>query len=236
MGATPKYEWFINQIKNNRVLYLNKKKSIAWSSAIRGQFPVGSKLRNTLDSFMLSKNMANIKTELDLEAEQAKWPTMYQLGAAVKNQMSEIRKKYEGTDQWMKAPNGTDTKLTEEQWLTVRTPAFKEWFGNWENDPENSSKVVDENGEPLVVYHGTNRSLLSSKFSEFNGNGKAIWHTENKEYAKNYSKKDKKISWVFKSDGISTEIRIYRIMIVQLFVRIPVSSNATALFVILNKQ
>ena len=38
----------------------------------------------------------------------------------------------------------------------VRTPAFKKWFGDWENDPENSSKVVDENGEPLVVYHGTN--------------------------------------------------------------------------------
>jgi len=78
-----------------------------------------------------------------------------QLGAAVENQKADVRKKYEGTDQWMKAPNGTDTKLTEEQWLTVRTPAFKEWFGDWENDPENASKIVDENGEPMVVYHGT---------------------------------------------------------------------------------
>ena len=43
----------------------------------------------------------------------------------------------------------------EEQWTTVRTKRFKEWFGDWENDPENASKVVDENGEPLVVYHGT---------------------------------------------------------------------------------
>ena len=58
--------------------------------------------------------------------------------------MSEIRKKYEGTDQWMKAPNGQDTNLTEDQWLAVRTPAFKEWFGDWENDPDNASKVVDE--------------------------------------------------------------------------------------------
>ena len=67
-----------------------------------------------------------------------------QLGAAVKNQMAEIRKQYEGTDQWMKAPNGKDTNLTEDQWLAVRTPAFKEWFGDWENDPDNASKVVDE--------------------------------------------------------------------------------------------
>ena len=32
----------------------------------------------------------------------------------------------------MKAPNGVQTNLTEEQWLTVRTPAFKAWFGDWE--------------------------------------------------------------------------------------------------------
>ena len=57
---------------------------------------------------------------------------------------------------WMKAPNGKPTRLTEEQWLQVRTPNFKAWFGDWENDPENASKVLDENGEPLVVYHGTN--------------------------------------------------------------------------------
>ena len=39
--------------------------------------------------------------------------------------------------------------------MTVRTRAFKEWFGDWENDAKNASKVVDGNGEPLVVYHGT---------------------------------------------------------------------------------
>lgn len=62
---------------------------------------------------------------------------------------------YYGTDKWMKAPNGKPTNLTERQWVQVRTPAFKEWFGDWENDPENASKVVDENGEPMVVYHGS---------------------------------------------------------------------------------
>lgn len=33
---------------------------------------------------------------------------------------------------WMKAPNGNETKLTERQWVQVRTPAFKKWFGDWE--------------------------------------------------------------------------------------------------------
>ena len=53
------------------------------------------------------------------------------------------------------APNGKPSNLTEKQYVQVRTKAFKEWFGDWENDPKNASKVVDENGEPLVVYHGT---------------------------------------------------------------------------------
>ncbi|MBQ7263586.1 MAG: hypothetical protein IJR14_07675 [Synergistaceae bacterium] len=39
----------------------------------------------------------------------------------------------------------------------TRTPAFKKFFGDWENDPANASKVVDANGEPLVVAHGTGR-------------------------------------------------------------------------------
>jgi len=53
------------------------------------------------------------------------------------------------------APNGEQSNLTVEQYELVRTPEFKAWFGDWENDPKNSSKVIDENGEPLVVYHGT---------------------------------------------------------------------------------
>lgn len=51
----------------------------------------------------------------------------------------------------MPAPNGKKSNLNERQWAQVRTKAFKNWFGDWENDPENSSKVVDENGEPQVV-------------------------------------------------------------------------------------
>ena len=46
----------------------------------------------------------------------------------------------------------------------MRTPAFKKWFGDWETDPANASKVVDENGEPMVVYHGSNYN-----FNEFKG-------------------------------------------------------------------
>lgn len=40
----------------------------------------------------------------------------------------------------------------------TNTPAFKAWFGD--------SKVVDENGEPLVVYHGTQKSGFTT-FDEY---------------------------------------------------------------------
>jgi predicted ABC-type ATPase len=52
------------------------------------------------------------------------------------------------------APNGKPSNLNEEQYKLVRTKDFKNWFGDWEKDPKNSSQVVDENGEPLVVYRG----------------------------------------------------------------------------------
>ena len=60
------------------------------------------------------------------------------------------------------APNGNQSNLSDVQYDAVRTPTFKKWFGDWENDPKNASKVVDENGEPLVVYHGS-----ASNFDEF---------------------------------------------------------------------
>lgn len=51
------------------------------------------------------------------------------------------------------------------RYLQTRTNEFKAWFGDWENFPEQSSKIVDENGEPLIVYHGTNKDF--NKFSTY---------------------------------------------------------------------
>src|SRR5574344_1464565 len=94
---------------------------------------------------------------------------------------------------FMKAPNGNKTNLNEQQWLQVRTKAFKEWFGDWENDPANASKVVDENGEPLVVYHTTNDKLANT-FEQFNtfktnteGNESAIYTTNSLDMSSSYS-------------------------------------------------
>jgi hypothetical protein len=77
------------------------------------------------------------------------------------------------------APNGKPSNLNPVQYQQVRTPEFKSWFGD--------SKVVDENGEPLVVYHATN-----ADFTEFDTNlgsgvaGKGTYVTSIKPSNDNY--------------------------------------------------
>lgn len=71
------------------------------------------------------------------------------------------RSKAEGS--YMKAPNGQATNLNEKQWAQVRTRAFRDWFGDWENCPDEASKVRDANGEPLVVYHGSRENFYEFK-------------------------------------------------------------------------
>jgi hypothetical protein len=88
----------------------------------------------------------------------------------VKDEIASIKEKAIADGTFMKAPNGEPTRLNEDQWLTVRTQNFINWFGDWINDPANSSKVIDENGEPLVVYHGSPYGNIE----EFNRKGHSV--------------------------------------------------------------
>ena len=65
------------------------------------------------------------------------------------------------------------------QWLQVRTKSFKDWFGDWENNSAEASKVVDENGEPLVVYHGTddNWNMFDPELNIRQKYGKGLYTT-----------------------------------------------------------
>lgn len=72
------------------------------------------------------------------------------------HQFAETAQQYGGEEAYAAAKADGETNLTYRQWVQVRTPAFKEWFGDWENNPSEASKVIDpQTGEPLVVYHGT---------------------------------------------------------------------------------
>ena len=70
-----------------------------------------------------------------------------------------------------KAPNGSESILFkslvdhygDRQKAVIAkantySKAFKNWFGDWTSeDATNVSKVVDENGEPRIVFHGSNQ-------------------------------------------------------------------------------
>lgn len=180
-------KWFADSFENKKgqPLYLNNKKITNWYSANRRQLPYG----NYQSSDFFDNSIYN---ENDLVKKKLLYPELYQSENSANSfnaQKQAIKDKYQNTDQYMKAPNGKQTNLTEDQWLTVRTKSFKNWFGDWENDPTSSSKVVDENGEPLVVYHGSNANFTEfRKYTSDDTNEGEIWFASNPKIADDYAR------------------------------------------------
>lgn len=116
---------------------------------IKNKTKLDPRIEGVFDS-LLDKNSPLAKSVRASEKNGQGAKTLFQ-ESENDSQYDEIKTKYKGTDQWMKAPNGKPTNLSERQWLQVRTPSFLKWFGDWINDSENASKILDENGEPKVV-------------------------------------------------------------------------------------
>lgn len=144
-------------IRLNNALSDNELRYILWRSYDNLQNPTRDVINTVRD----------ITKQRDLNV--GNYAVQNSSGKVAENNNDEINRiveeaKANGT--YMKAPNGSDTNLNERQWAQVRTKAFKDWFGDWENDPENASKVVDENGEPKVVYHGSRSKSRINVFEE----------------------------------------------------------------------
>jgi hypothetical protein len=73
---------------------------------------------------------------------------------SIQKEEDNVKLKYSESGKLL-APNGKPSNLPEYLARYTRTSVFKDWFGDWENDPKNSSKAVDQNGEPALVYHGS---------------------------------------------------------------------------------
>ena len=72
---------------------------------------------------------------------------------ATEAERAEIERSAKAKGTWLKAPNGQDTKLTPKQWVTVRTAAFKKWFGDWEKRAR-IQKLIDAPSISLSEYAG----------------------------------------------------------------------------------
>ncbi|HHT7859298.1 LPD3 domain-containing protein [Pasteurella multocida] len=115
--------------------------------------------------------------DLKLSRSQQEMPSFY-----------ETEKALGGYEAYQQAVKGGKTELSYRQWVQVRTPEFKAWFGDWENDPKNASKVVNpKTGEPLLVYHGSS----NYGFNTFKDEGvRGIYFTDNQDIAKSYFDKN----------------------------------------------
>lgn len=92
--------------------------------------------------------------------------TAHQLNqSAIENELQLAKEKYWNTDEWMKAPDGTPTKLTERQWLIAHSDTFREWFGDWET-VEKVTKLYY--GNPIVMTEGGLKEKLE-KVARDNG-------------------------------------------------------------------
>lgn len=115
--------------------------------------------------------------DLKLSRSQQEIPSFY-----------ETENRLGGQEAYQQAIKDGKTELSYHQWVQVRTPEFKAWFGDWENDPENASKVVNpKTGEPLLVYHGSS----NYEFNTFKDEGvRGIYFTDNQDIAKSYFDKN----------------------------------------------
>jgi len=90
---------------------------------------------------------------------------------------------------------GYSVEEAERLTAQVYSDSFFQFFGDWINDTENSSKVIDSNGQPLIMWHNTDTDFTEYSFQEkgkntsFGGSvGKGIY-TTTKERAEGYGGK-----------------------------------------------
>ena len=71
---------------------------------------------------------------------------------------------------------------------------FKRWFGDWESKKNTASKVVNKDGTPKIVYHGTSRggfTVFDTYGSNYGLFGTGSYFTEDAEIAEQYTNKGK---------------------------------------------
>ncbi len=85
--------------------------------------------------------------------------------------MKEVRAQYTNADKtmrldYMRAPNGNATNLTEAQWLQFRTPEFKEKYGDWETLAR-INEVSKMPAKEITPHEPLNKEQIKEVFRSF---------------------------------------------------------------------
>ena len=128
------------QVRQGKIAGMINRMVMAVRSFLRDMLGVSIKI-NSQDILSLAERMVNEVEKQNSAFDAMNAMPQFSEPSTPDKQTNEVRKKYKGTDEWLKTPNGNDTNLTEQQWLQVRTPAFKERFGDWEMAANNKTIV-----------------------------------------------------------------------------------------------
>ncbi len=134
---------------------------------IRQSVPLDERISNGFESLYrtnpdLARTMAAPR-QGTAQAERSGLDTLFQNDDS---SMSQVRLEHTDTETRLRAnpnnfdsdgnhlaPNGKPSNLTYEQWVQVRTPAFKKWFGDWEKDAKIrrclESEAIDTHEIPI---------------------------------------------------------------------------------------
>jgi hypothetical protein len=119
------------------------------------------------------------------EKELDFFPIKERLQSAYSLKWGDINAEYKPSEDLL-ASNGLPTKLTDEEWVNVRTDYFSSFFGDWRlaneiGDFSGVSKVIDpETKEPMPVYHGTN--VLFTEWKTYKTNN-AHYFAKNRDFS-----------------------------------------------------
>ena len=102
----------------------------------------------------------------------------------IEDELSKIKEKLQNTDRWMKAPDGSHTKLTERQWLISHSDSFKRWFRGWDtvkryNDLFNTKpeSITQESFHSVINWvNGSAKSEIQPTTESVRKNIKTIFH------------------------------------------------------------
>ena len=136
---------------------------------------------NGLDDIFTTLSDYGLENEIqDLEALRT-----YIIAAANRYEVLEGKAEKEGVtvSEYAEGKRGDRVKYSKrkQQATKTKTPAFKRWFGK--------SKVVDDNGDPLVVYHGSPdaRGIWKEGFIPSRMRGEVYFAAESRRVAETYA-------------------------------------------------
>lgn len=104
----------------------------------------------------------------------------------------------------------------------TETQQFKRWFGDWQNNPKKASKVVNDDGTPKVVYHGSANKFTKFDYGKIGTSsgvkilGDSFYFSDNSGLAKGYGDNIYECYIDIKKPYYATEQDLYKIDVARL--------------------